>query len=119
MPNRKEGRLHVSELAECRMPRRTVSRGFYTRKDKKVENGRVIFDEIIAGDIRSADLTSMAVGTLLQLAQVVRGLFDATRTAATRMRSRSASSSRLYRQCFRQANGRTGAENAQLRARHQ
>jgi DUF1680 family protein len=45
----------VSELATCQnaAPDGYVA-GFTRRKDKKIENGRVIFDEIKSGDIRSA-----------------------------------------------------------------
>ena len=45
----------VKELAECqaKAPDGYVA-GFTRRKGKTLENGRVIFDEIIAGDIRSA-----------------------------------------------------------------
>src|SRR6185369_4568210 len=45
----------ISELAVCQnaAPDGYVA-GFTRRKDKKVENGRVIFDEIKNGDIRSA-----------------------------------------------------------------
>jgi DUF1680 family protein len=45
----------VSELADCQAqsPDGYVA-GFTRRKDKTIENGRVIFDEIKAGDIRSA-----------------------------------------------------------------
>lgn len=45
----------VKELAECqsKAPDGYVA-GFTRRKGKEFENGRVIFDEIMAGDIRSA-----------------------------------------------------------------
>lgn len=45
----------VKELAECqsKAPDGYVS-GFTRRRGKEFENGRVIFDEIMAGDIRSA-----------------------------------------------------------------
>lgn len=43
----------VEELAECQAPDGYVA-GFTRRKDKTIENGRVIFDEIKAGEIRSA-----------------------------------------------------------------
>ena len=45
----------VAELAECQSqaPDGYVA-GFTRRKDKTIENGRVIFEEIKAGDIRSA-----------------------------------------------------------------
>lgn len=45
----------VAELAECQAQASDgYVAGFTRRKDGKTENGRVIFDEIVAGDIRSA-----------------------------------------------------------------
>ena len=69
----------VGELAECQ----TASgdgyvAGFTRRKDKKVENGRVIFDEIKSGDIRSAgfDLNGCWV-PFYNWHKLFAGLFDA------------------------------------------
>ncbi len=69
----------ISELAECQnqAPDGYVA-GFLRRKDKKVENARVIFDEIMAGDIRSAgfDLNGCWV-PFYTWHKLFAGLFDA------------------------------------------
>ncbi len=69
----------IAELAECqnKAPDGYVA-GFTRRMDKKIENGRVIFDEIKAGDIRSAgfDLNGCWV-PFYNWHKLYAGLFDA------------------------------------------